>query len=101
MAQYGASAMGFVTEGQTLAEGVRVRVPIRGDALIKVVQSTQGAFVAVDEEDILRGRDELAQRGLYVEPTTAIVWKALEEMLPKLPDPVVVMLTGSGYKFAG
>jgi len=101
MTEYGASAMGFVTEGQTLAEGVRVRVPIRGDALLKAVHSTQGAFVAVDEENIMPGRDELAKRGLYVEPTTAIVWKALEEMLPKLPDPVVVMLTGSGYKYAG
>jgi threonine synthase len=55
--------------------------------------------VPVDEADILRGRDELAKRGLYVEPTSAIVWSALEQELDQLPDPVVVMLTGSGYKF--
>ncbi len=101
MFTYGASAMGFVAEGPTLAEGVRVRAPIRGDALLRAAKSTQGGFFAVDEGDILRGRDELARRGLYVEPTTAIVWKALEEALPNLPDPVVVLLTGSGYKFAG
>jgi threonine synthase len=53
----------------------------------------------VDEEHILSGRDELARRGFYVEPTSAVVWKALEEWLPKLPDPVVVLLTGTGFKY--
>ncbi len=101
MAEYGPAVMGFVAEGETLAEGVRVRAPVRGDAVLRTVKTTQGAFVAVDEEDILRGRDELARRGLYVEPTSALVWKALEEMLPRLPDPVVVMLTGAGAKFSG
>jgi len=101
MAQYGPSAMGFITEGRTLAEGVKVKIPLRGDAVSKAVKQTQGAFVAVDEVDILRGRDELAQRGLYVEPTSALVWKALEDWLPKLPDPVVVLLTGSGLKYQG
>jgi threonine synthase len=52
----------------------------------------------VDEEDILRGRKELARRGFYVEPTSALVWNALEQVMDKLTDPIVVMLTGSGYK---
>jgi threonine synthase len=98
MLAYGPAAMGFVSEGQTLAEGVKVKMPVRGDAVLRAVQSTQGTVVAVDEENILSGRDELARRGLYVEPTTAIVWDALEQLLAKLPDPVVVLLTGSGYK---
>jgi threonine synthase len=88
-----------VTEGQTLAEGVRVLDPLRREAVLRAVKVSGGAFVAVDEPHILPGRDALAQRGLYVEPTSAIVWRALEEMLPSLPDPVVVVLTGSGYKF--
>jgi threonine synthase len=98
MSTAGMAGMGFVTEGQTVAEGVKVRNPVRGDKLLKVVQASQGAFVAVDEGDILRGRDELARRGLYIEPTSALVWNALEQVLDKLADPVVVLLTGSGLK---
>jgi threonine synthase len=95
----GRSAMGFITEGPTLAEGVRVMRPLRAGALLQIVAAGHAGFVPVDEADILRGRDELAKRGLYVEPTSAIVWSALEQKLDQLPQPVVVMLTGSGYKF--
>jgi threonine synthase len=96
----GMSAWGFVTEGQTLAEGVRVKHPLRAGALLQMVEAGHGEFVPVDETDILRGRDELAKRGLYVEPTSAIVWSALKQTLARLPDPVVVLLTGSGYKYS-
>lgn len=83
---------------ETIAEGVRVRYPLRGDAVIQMVKKSGGWFVAVEEAHILRGQDQLAQRGFYVEPTSAIVWQALEDTLPVLPDPVVVVLTGSGFK---
>ncbi len=101
MSTAGPSALGFVTEGQTLAEGVKVKHPLRAGAILEIVDSGYGEFVPVDEADILRGRDELAKRGLYVEPTSAMVWSALEQVLGKLPDPVLVMLTGSGYKYTG
>jgi threonine synthase len=96
----GTSAWGFITEGQTLAEGVRVKNPLRAGALLQMVEAGHGEFVPVDETDILRGRDELALRGLYVEPTSAIVWSALEQTIERLPEPVAVVLTGSGYKYS-
>lgn len=95
---YGATGLGWVTEGDTLAEGVRIKHPIRGDALLQLVAESRGRFVAVDEDDILPGRDELARRGLYVEPTSAIVWSALSQIVGQVPDPIAVVLTGSGYK---
>jgi len=98
VSQYGAAGLGWVTEGETLAEGVRVLRPVRGDELLRIVEMSGGAFVAVDETDILPGRDELAQLGFYVEPTSAIVWNALAQIIEQLPDPIVVVLTGSGYK---
>ena len=98
MSTVGMTGMGFVTEGETYAEGVRVRTPVRGDILLRTVKSSRGAFIAVDEDDILRGRDELARRGFQVEPTSALVWNALEQVLGQLPDPVVVLLTGAGFK---
>ena len=88
-----------VKENPTLAEGVKVRQPVRGKAVLEAVRASGGVFVAVNEEAILPGREALARLGFYVEPTSAIVWAALEQMIERLPDPVVVMLTGSGYKW--
>jgi threonine synthase len=87
------------TEKQTLAEGVKVRYPVRAEAVLSVIQASGGSVCAVAEEAILPGRAALAQLGFYVEPTSAIVWAALEQTIQRLPDPIVVVLTGSGYKW--
>jgi threonine synthase len=97
-AEYGPTALGWVTEGETLAEGVRILHPVRGDLILRTILDGGGAFAAVDEAAILPARDALARRGLYVEPTSALVWSALEAVLPQLPDPVAIVLTGSGLK---
>lgn len=96
--RYGAAGLGWVAEGETLAEGVRVRFPMRGDAVMQMIGEHDGLLVAVDEADILPGRDQLARSGFYVEPTSAIVWNALQQVATELPDPIVVVLTGSGLK---
>ncbi len=95
---YGPAGLQWVTEGETVAEGVRIRHPVRGDGVLRIVSASGGAFVAVREERILPARDQLAHRGFYVEPTSALPWAALPEVLERLPDPVVVVLTGSGLK---
>lgn len=100
LSTYGLAGLQWVSEGQTAAEGIRVRYPVRGDAVIREVETNGGSFVAVDEEDIVTGRDELARRGLYVENTSAVVWKAIELVKGKAPEPIVAVLTGSGLKNA-
>ncbi len=97
---YGMAGYGWVTEGETLAEGVRIKNPVRGDAVMQIVADSQGQFVVVDEEEILAGRDYLSRQGLYVEPTAAIVWSALRQVADDAPDPIAVVLTGSGLKSA-
>jgi threonine synthase len=97
--EIGPTGLGLVTEGATVAEGVRVRSPLRLQSVVQAVRASGGGFEAVDEAEILPGRDSLARLGFYVEPTSALVWKALHVHLPRLPDPVVVILTGSGYKW--
>jgi len=95
---HGQTGFQFVTEGKTVAEGIRVLAPVRGDELLKFVEAKDGFFIAVDEDDILIGRDELARRGLYVETTSAVIWQVLLNYGPRLHDPIVVILTGSGLK---
>ncbi len=94
----GRAGLSWVTEGETVAEGVRVHRPLRGDALLRMVESGQGTFVSVEEESILHGRNELSRRGLYVEITSALVWDALRQLSADFPEPIVVILTGSGLK---
>lgn len=97
--RYGPGALGWVTEGDTVAEGVRVKTPLRGDAVLQFAERYQGIFVAVEEENILPGRDQLARMGFYVEPTSALVWQALAEVAGAVPDPIVVVLSGHGLKY--
>jgi threonine synthase len=98
VSQYGVTGLGFVTEGETLAEGVRIKNPLRGDEVIRRVEASGGGFISVDEDEILPARDELAGRGFYVEPTSAIAWAALKQAAREVDGPVVLVLTGSGLK---
>ena len=91
--------MDNVQESPTIAEGVRTRWPIRAEAVVETTRRNGGRFAVVDEAFILSGRDALARLGFYVEPTSALVWRALEESISTLPNPVVVVLTGSGLKY--
>lgn len=97
----GAAGLEWVREGPTVADGVRILHPVRGDAVLSAVERSGGRVLAVDDEDILHGADVLARAGLWVEPTSAVVWPALVEMLDSLSDPIVAILTGSGYKRRG
>lgn len=95
---YGHAGLQFVTERETVAEGIRVSAPLRGDEILGFVETRGGFFVAVDDTDIIKGRDELAKRGFYVETTSAVIWQVLLTNGPRLLDPIVVILTGSGLK---
>jgi threonine synthase len=88
-----------IEDHYTLAEGVMVRNPLRKNAVLAAVAKSAGAMTVVEESEILTGRDALAKLGFYVEPTSAIVWTALTRMVNILPEPVVVILTGSGLKY--
>ncbi|HLE52617.1 MAG TPA: pyridoxal-phosphate dependent enzyme [Anaerolineales bacterium] len=97
---YGHSGVSRVEEGETLAEGIRVRFPVRGEALLRMVEESQGTFLAVAEADIFPGRDQLARQGFYVEPTSAVVWQAMKNLAGKMPEPIAVVLTGTGLKYS-
>lgn len=99
VARGGREALGWVTDQvPTAAEGVRVRWPVWGDTLLHTIEAHDGTFLVVEEEAILPGRDELARRGFFVEPTSAIVWDALRQIANCAPDPITIVLTGSGFK---
>ncbi|NIS78830.1 MAG: pyridoxal-phosphate dependent enzyme [Anaerolineales bacterium] len=94
----GMTGLERVSEGDTIAEGIRISHPLRGDAILAAIEESGGKVVVVDEDAILAGRDALSHLGLYVEPTSAVVWPALHSVLGVLPNPVVAILTGIGFK---
>jgi threonine synthase len=94
----GITGLNFVTEGKTVADGVRVRSPIRAESVVKMVHESAGRFATVDEPSILAGCDALARMGFYVEPTSALVWHVIKDTISELTEPIVAVLTGSGFK---
>jgi threonine synthase len=94
----GPEALEEVREGETIAEGIRILRPHRADAIMEAVISSSGRIIAVDEDAIRIGHAALGRLGVFVEPTSAVVWPALHEVLDELSKPVVAVLTGSGFK---
>jgi len=86
-------------ERPTIAEGVRVKLPVRGKALLKELSDGKGTFVSIQEDQILSDTTELARRGFLVEPTSALVWSACKKLVKDLPEPIILILTGSGLKY--
>jgi len=83
----------------TLAEGTQILAPVHGEKILATLQQGKDDLVAIEEEEILPAFYDLAKMGLYVEPTSALVWAAFQQLASELPEPIVLILTGSGLKF--
>lgn len=84
----------------TLAEGMRIENPVRGQQLLQAIGASGGLTLAVDENQITAAQLQLAHHGLYVEPTSAAAVAALPSLRPSVSkgETTVVLLTGSGLK---
>lgn len=93
-----------VVAGDTVAEGVRIPAPERGQEILAAARRAGSVGVAVSDEEILAAREALARQGLYVEPTAAVAPAALAKLVAagviRPGESVVVPLTGSGLKSA-
>jgi threonine synthase len=92
-----------VAEGETIAGGIRISNPGRGDQVLKAIQATKALAVSVTDEAILTHQRLLSQKeGIFAEPTScaalAGVAKLLETKAIGSQDSVVVPLTGFGLK---
>ena len=87
---------------ETLAEGITSEAPIRGNTIMQALRETNGAVTIVDEAEIEVGVKALASKGIYVEPTSAVIVKAFDKFVESgiigAEDITVSVLTGSGLK---
>ncbi len=98
----GASEVEPVEERETVAGGVRIAAPPWGRQVLDAVRRSDGAIVAVSDEEAMTAQRKLARRGFYVEPTSALAMAALDRVDDgdpfDLAPPTIVVLTGSGFK---
>jgi threonine synthase len=86
----------------TVAEGIATARPTRVAEVLRAVRDSGGSVVAVEEAEIVQALRELARRGLYVEPTSAVAAAGLSRLLAsgvvRPQEYPVLVLTGSGLK---
>ena len=87
-----------VTEGKTIAGGVQISNPYHGKAVLRAVRESGGQFLAVNENEISVGQKKLAELGIHVELTSALVWNGLEQIQAASREPIVCLVTGHGLK---
>ncbi len=85
----------------TLAEGIAIADAKRGHQMLDVVRNTQGRILRVREAEIKHALMDLAQRGYYVEPTSAAVIAGLLKYIREYRqegETLGSVLTGHGLK---
>lgn len=82
------------------ADGIAISYPARGKALAEAIRQSNGTVLAVSDEDVLMAHHQLAERGIFVEPTSATVAVAIQQLAKEFgpEDKVVGILTGHGLK---
>ncbi|WP_374711726.1 threonine synthase [Symbiobacterium terraclitae] len=91
-----------VDRQETAAEGIAIARPVKGESILKALYQSGGVALTVSEEEIWATAHLLAEKGIYVEPTSAAapaaVRQLVEQGLAGTGSRVVVELTGMGLK---
>jgi len=84
----------------TAAEGIAIAEPKRGKQILSIIRATEGEVIIAPEEKISETRNYLAQKGFYVEPTTAATFAAFLDYYQqnKLTEKAIIPLCGAGLK---
>ena len=86
----------------TLADSISVNLPSDGLRALRAATQTNGAYIAVEDEAILKAITDLGNVGIFAEPAASTAYaglkKAIQDGVITPQDPVVVLSTGSGLK---
>lgn len=84
----------------SVADGISIVDPARGQALLTAVYQSRGFTTSVDDDAILDAQRVMAGKGLFVEPTSAATCAALTNHAEELSEAeeIVVVLSGTGLK---
>lgn len=84
----------------TWAEGIAIAEPIRGAQILRAVRESEGYFVSVSENEIVRALRAACRQGFYVEPTAAATLAGVRQYARQAPagERFVSVITGHGLK---
>jgi threonine synthase len=86
----------------TIAEGTAIARPVRTREVLAAIRRSGGRTVTVTENEIISAVIDLAQSGLYAEPTCAAAAAAFSHLLEQgtvgPQETTVIVLTGTGLK---
>ncbi len=85
----------------TTADGIAIADPKRGDQILHAIRDTGGIVVKAPENQIMPWQAVLAEKGFYVEPTTAATFAgfdAWKQATDEEPGITVLPLCGTGLK---
>jgi threonine synthase len=90
-------------EAHSIADSIVAGLPRDRIKALRAVRGSHGAFIRVNDEEILAAIPALAQGcGVFAEPAAAAAYaglvKAVEQGLVDSDEQVVVLATGSGLK---
>lgn len=88
----------------TLAEGIAIANPLRGEQVLEAIQATDGQIIIAPEDQILDAKRILAERGFFVETTTAATFAGFYDIYEREDRDslgrVLIPLCGAGLKSA-
>jgi threonine synthase len=86
----------------TLAEGIALPRPVRDREVLRAIRDTDGGVARVSEQEIRSGLIALGRHGVGVEPTSAVVLPALDQLRRagtiRDDEEVVLVMSGSALK---
>lgn len=85
---------------RTVADSIAISDPVRDATLLAALFRSRGTVVKVKDDATIAARTRLAERGIFVEPTSATVLAALDQMDSILApgDTIVAVLLGHGFR---
>lgn len=87
---------------KTIADSISVDLPRDGVRAVRAVKETNGTYITVTDEEIIKSIAEIGKMGVFAEPAAAAAYAGLVKAAGLgavgSDDPILVLNTGSGLK---
>ena len=89
-----------VRKKATLAEGLAIIDPLRGEEIIEAVNNTNGEIITVHDDEIKQTLREMFRKGFAIEPTSAATIAGVKKYVVRCSEKetIVSAFTGSGLR---
>jgi threonine synthase len=84
----------------SIAEGITIAEPVRGNQILGVVRESKGGLISVSENEIINALIAVGSKGYYIEPTSAATIAGLLKYIETTDkdEQIVSVFTGHGLK---